>query len=103
MKHLLRCGDLTLDTDSHRVKRGTNEIRLTRQEFMLLKLLMENPDKVLTRTQILESVWGLNFNRNTNVVDVYISYLRNKIEIDGGEKMIETIKGRGYLLCAGEE
>ena len=103
MKHLLRCGDLTLDTDSHRVKRGTNEIRLTRQEFMLLKLLMENPDKVLTRTQILESVWGLNFNRNTNVVDVYISYLRNKIEIDGGEKMIETIKWRGYLLCAGEE
>lgn len=94
----LHCNDLVLHVDKHMVERGGREIKLTLQEFMLLKLLMENKNKIMSRTQILNTVWGINYNSNTNVVDVYISYLRNKIEIEGSEKLIETIKGRGYLI-----
>lgn len=68
------------------------------QEFKLLKLLMENKDKVLSRTQLLDTVWGVNYDTNTNVVDVYISYLRNKIDMDGHVKLIKTVKGRGYMI-----
>jgi len=96
--NILQCDDLTLHIDSHIVERGGKEIKLTLQEFMLLKLLMENKNRVLSRTQILNTVWGINFNSNTNVVDVYISYLRNKIDMEGCDKLIETVKGRGYLI-----
>jgi DNA-binding response OmpR family regulator len=84
--------------DRHKVERDGHDIKLTLQEFKLLRLLMENPDKVLTRTQILNTVWGINFDSNTNTVDVYISYLRNKIEIEGYPKLIDTVKGIGYLI-----
>jgi len=94
----LQCDNLLLHIDQHKVERNGQEIKLTLQEFMLLKLLMENKNKVLTRSQILDSVWGINYNSNTNVVDVYISYLRNKIDTDGFNKLIETVKGRGYLI-----
>lgn len=94
----LKCADLTLNIDKHIVERNGQEIKLTLQEFMLLKLLMENKNKVLSRSQILNTVWGVNYNSNTNVVDVYISYLRNKIDKEGCEKLIETVKGRGYLI-----
>ena len=59
---------------------------------------MENKNKVLPRTQILDTVWGINYDTNTNVVDVYISYLRNKIDMKGCSKLIDTVKGRGYLI-----
>ncbi|MBB4035406.1 DNA-binding response OmpR family regulator [Dysgonomonas hofstadii] len=97
---ILVCNDLKMDVDRHWVERAGNEIKLTLQEFKLLKLLLENKDKVLSRTQLLDTVWGLNYDTNTNVVDVYISYLRNKIDIAGLPKLIKTIKGRGYILQA---
>lgn len=100
---VLECDDLKLYIDEHRIERGGNEIKLTLQEFKLLKILMENKNKVLPRSQILDSVWGINYDSNTNVVDVYISYLRNKIDIEGHTKLIETIKGRGYMIRTHEE
>lgn len=95
---ILQCDDLKLYIDEHRIERGNTEIKLTLQEFKLLKILMENKNKVLPRSQILDSVWGINYDSNTNVVDVYISYLRNKVDIEGHTKLIETIKGRGYMI-----
>ncbi len=87
---ILVCNDLKMDVDRHWVERAGNEIKLTLQEFKLLKLLLENKDKVLSRTQLLDTVWGgLNYDTNTNVVDVYISYLRNKIDIAGLPKLIK--------------
>lgn len=95
---VLRCDDLVLYIEKHQVERRGREIKLTLQEFKLLQLLMENTNKVLTRSQILQNVWGLDYDTNTNVVDVYISYLRNKIDAEGSCKLIETVKGRGYLI-----
>ena len=95
---ILTCQDLTLNVDEHRVERAGEEIKLTLQEFKLLKLLLENKDRVLGRTEILNTVWGIDYNANTNVVDVYISYLRNKIEKKELPKLIHTVKGRGYLI-----
>lgn len=95
---ILECDDLKLYIDEHRIERGDTEIKLTLQEFKLLKILMENKNKVLPRSQILDSVWGINYDSNTNVVDVYISYLRNKVDLEGHTKLIETIKGRGYMI-----
>ena len=95
---VLKSDDLILHIDKHIVERAGHEIKLTLQEFKLLQLLMENKNKVLTRTQILDNVWGVDYDSNTNVVDVYISYLRNKIDSDYDNKLIETIKGRGYLI-----
>lgn len=99
---LLECGSLKLYTEEYCVMRDDEEIRLTMQEFKLLKLLMENRNKVLSRAFILDKVWGIHYDTNTNVVDVYISYLRNKIEIKGQAKLIETIKGSGYTIHSGE-
>ncbi len=95
---VLRCEDLVLFIDKHQVQRAGKEIKLTLQEFKLLQLLMENKNRVLTRSQILHSVWSVDYETNTNVVDVYISYLRNKVDVDHAPKLIETIKGRGYLI-----
>ncbi|OJU49396.1 MAG: DNA-binding response regulator [Bacteroidales bacterium 45-6] len=95
---VLECDDLLLDVERHFVKRGNVEIKLTLQEFKLLQLLMENKNKVLPRSQILDTVWGINYDPNTNVVDVYISYLRNKVDANCDNKLIQTIKGRGYLI-----
>ncbi|MCC8173983.1 MAG: response regulator transcription factor [Odoribacter sp.] len=100
---VLKCDDLVLYVDQHRIERNGKEIKVTLQEFMLLKLLMENKNKVLPRSYILENVWGINYNTNTNVVDVYISYLRNKMDTDENHRLIETIKGRGYLIRTKEE
>ena len=95
---MLECADLKMYIDRHKVERNGHDIKLTLQEFKLLQLLMENPDRVLTRSHILDTVWGINYDSNTNVVDVYISYLRNKIDIEGYPRLIETVKGRGYLI-----
>lgn len=95
---VLESGDLKLYPDRHRVERGGKEIKLTLQEFKLLKLLMENQDKVISRSQLLDTVWGVNYDTNTNVVEVYISYLRNKVDTAEHAKLIKTIKGRGYMI-----
>lgn len=97
-ENILTCDDLNLYVDRHIVERAGIEIKLTLQEFKLLQLLMGNRNKVVARSQILDTVWGINYDSNTNVVDVYISYLRNKIDANFENKLIQTVKGRGYLI-----
>ena len=97
-ENVLTCDDLKLFSDRHIVERDGEEMKLTLQEFKLLQLLMENKNKVLSRVQILDSVWGIDYDSNTNVVDVYISYLRNKVDASSENKLIQTVKGRGYLI-----
>lgn len=96
--NVLICDNLVLDAEAHQVKRGDVAIRLTLQEFKLLQLLMENKNRVVSRSEILEAVWGINYDTGTNVVDVYISYLRNKLDTEPEQKLIHTVKGRGYLI-----
>lgn len=96
--NLLQCGELVVNLISREVKVGEVSIDLTAREFSLLELLMRSPDRVFTRTQILEHVWGYDFDPETNVVDVYIRRLRNKINIIQGVQYIETIRGVGYRL-----
>ena len=94
---LLRVGDLTLDEDSHEVMRGRDEITLTATEFELLRFLMRNPKRVLSKAQILDRVWHYDFGGQANVVELYISYLRKKIDA-GRAPMIHTMRGAGYVL-----
>ncbi len=93
----LSVGDLTLDEDSHEVTRGGEEISLTATEFELLRFLMRNPRRVLSKAQILDRVWNYDFGGQANVVELYISYLRKKIDA-GREPMIHTMRGAGYVL-----
>ncbi len=90
-------GDLTLDEDSHEVFRGSDEIHLTATEFELLRYLMRNPRRVLSKAQILDRVWNYDFGGQANVVELYISYLRKKIDADRAP-MIHTMRGAGYVL-----
>ncbi len=94
---LLVVGDLTLDEESHEVTRGGTSIHLTATEFELLRFLMRNPRRVLSKAQILDRVWSYDFGGQANVVELYISYLRRKIDA-GREPMIHTRRGAGYLL-----
>ncbi|MDR4478241.1 MAG: response regulator transcription factor [Nitrospira sp.] len=98
----LKAKDLEMDPASRRVWRGGKEIVLTSKEFALLEYLLRNRDIVLTRTAILERVWGLNYDPMTNVVDVYIRSLRVKIDRDFGSPLIATVRGVGYKLETGE-
>lgn len=91
-----------MDPASRRVWRGGKDITLTSKEFSLLEFLLRNRDIVLTRTAILERVWGLNYDPMTNVVDVYIRSLRVKIDKDFGVPLIATVRGVGYKLEASE-
>jgi len=90
-------GDLVLDEDSHEVFRGGEDIALTATEFELLRYLMRNPRRVLSKAQILDRVWNYDFGGQANVVELYISYLRKKIDV-GREPMIHTMRGAGYVL-----
>lgn len=90
-------GDLILDEDSHEVSRGGDEIRLTATEFALLRYLMRNARRVLSKAQILEEVWDYDFDGRSNVIELYISYLRRKIDA-GRTPMIHTLRGSGYVL-----
>lgn len=90
-------GDLTLDEDSHEVTRGGDVINLTATEFELLRYLMRNPRRVLSKAQILDRVWNYDFGGQANVVELYISYLRKKIDADR-PAMIHTMRGAGYVL-----
>lgn len=91
------CHNLKVNLDEHSVFQNENPIDLSPREYKLLLFLLENKNKVVSRTQILNAVWGINYDNNTNVVDVYISYLRNKID-ENQHKFIHTIKGTGYML-----
>jgi len=94
---LITVGDLTLDEDSHEVTRAGAQIQLTATEFELLRYLMRNPKRVLSKAQILDRVWNYDFGGQANVVELYISYLRKKIDA-GRDPMIHTMRGVGYVL-----
>lgn len=94
----IQIGDLEIDLLRHKVSRENKNIDLTTQEFALLVFLAEHPGEVLSRTLIAESVWDINFNTETNVIDVAIRRLRQKIDSDYENKLIHTIRGRGYVL-----
>lgn len=98
---ILRVGDLTLDEDSHEVSRGGDEITLTATEFELLRYLMRNPKRVLSKAQILDRVWNYDFGGQANVVELYVSYLRKKVDV-GRAPMIHTMRGAGYVLKPAE-
>ena len=93
-------GDLVLDEDSHEVTRGGEPITLTSTEYELLRFLMHNPKRVLSKTQILDRVWSYDFGGRSNIVELYISYLRKKID-SGRSPMIHTLRGAGYVLKPG--
>ncbi|MBC9914722.1 response regulator transcription factor [Chitinophaga varians] len=98
-KEILTLADLRLDTTSKTASREGQEITLTAKEYALLELLLKNTGKVLSRALISEAVWGLEFDTGTNTIDVYVNYLRNKIEKGfSGEKLIHTVVGMGYVM-----
>lgn len=90
--------DLTLDVLSHKVERAGKEIELTTKQYTLLAYLMRNAGTIVTRTMISEHVWDIHYDVSTNVIDVYINYLRTKIDKGHKKKLIKTIRGRGYTL-----
>ncbi|WP_026275667.1 response regulator transcription factor [Salinispora tropica] len=98
---VLTVGDLSLDEDSHEVSRDGQLINLTATEFELLRYLMRNPRRVLSKAQILDRVWNYDFGGQANVVELYISYLRKKIDV-GRAPMIHTLRGAGYVLKPAE-
>ncbi len=95
--NVLRFADLTIDLDKHRVLRDDQEIVLTPKEFALLEFLVRNKDKVCTRTRIIEHVWDMNFESDTSVIDVYINYLRKKLDPARDRSYIQTVRGVGYV------
>jgi DNA-binding response OmpR family regulator len=97
---ILRAADLVLDPIAHRVTRGGRLIELTSREYSLLQYLLQHPNQVLTRTMIVEHVWGYDFDNFSNVVDVYVNYLRNKVDRGFEPKLIHTVRGVGYVLKA---
>ncbi len=94
----LQIADLVLDPTLHRVTRSGKEINLTSKEFALLECFMRHPNQVLSRSLLSEKIWDENFESFTNVIDVYINYLRNKIDKDFEPKLIHTVRGVGYIM-----
>ena len=97
---VLTVGDLTLDTISRVAKRGGREVELTSREFRLLEYLMRSAGRVCSRMMILEKVWEYNFDPGSNVVDVYVGRLREKIDADPGPRLLHSVRGEGYLMKA---
>ena len=95
---VLQAGDLTLDPARHRVRRGDVELTLTPREFALLQYLIRHREQVLSKTQILENVWDAHYDGDDNIVEVYIGYLRKKIDVPFGRRSIDTVRGVGYRL-----
>lgn len=95
---ILRCADIVLNIETREVFRGDRLIQLTAKEFDLLEYLMTHYFQVLTRAQILENVWGYNYSGNSNIVEVYVRYLRNKLNRQNEKNLILTIRGVGYIL-----
>jgi heavy metal response regulator len=98
LQPVLQVADLTLDPVERSVYRGSEKIELTSKEFTLLDYFMRNPGRVLTRTMIAEHVWNYDFDSMTNVIDVYVNYLRKKIDRGKDTKLIHTVRGVGYVL-----
>lgn len=94
----LKYEDLSIDLNTKTARRGEKEVKLTPKEFALLKYLMENPERILSRTEIAEKVWDTHFDTGTNFIDVYINYLRSKIDKDFDSKLIQTRTGIGFIL-----
>ena len=96
--NILRANDLELNLDSMEVKRGDKKINLTAKELQLLEYLLRNKNRVVSRADIAINVWDMSFDSNTNVIDVYINYLRNKVDKPFEDKLIQTQVGLGYIL-----
>jgi DNA-binding response OmpR family regulator len=99
---VLRVGDLELDIVRHEVRRGDRRVELSRREFSLLEFFMRNPGQLLTRSQLAERVWGFDFFHDSNVVEVYVGYLRRKLETPDAQTSIRTVRGMGYILDAAD-
>lgn len=97
-ENILRIADLEMDADAKLVKRNGQEINLTSTEYRMLEYFMKNQRKIISRMDLLENVWGVDFNMATNVVDVYLNYLRKKIDKDFEHKLLHTVIGMGYIL-----
>ena len=95
---VLRLGDLTLDPATRTVTRGKRRISLTAREYALLEYFLRNPNRVLTRPMIAQHVWGLDFDSESNIIDVYVGYLRRKIDGDGEPRLLHTVRGAGYTM-----
>jgi two-component system response regulator MprA len=95
---VLSLDDLTLDTSKREVKRGENTLDLTKTEFDLLHILLEQQGIVLSRDYLYEHIWGFNFETNSKSLDVYIGYLRRKLDANGTEKLLHTVRGVGYVM-----
>jgi DNA-binding response OmpR family regulator len=96
--NFLRAADLEMNLDNKEVHRAGKRIKLTAKEFQLLEYLMRNKNRVVSRADLAINVWDVDFNTNTNVIDVYINYVRNKVDRDFGHKLIQTHVGMGYIL-----
>ncbi|HPZ34888.1 MAG TPA: response regulator transcription factor [Microbacteriaceae bacterium] len=99
---IIRAGDLTMDQDTHEVTIGTEQVELSPTEFKLLRYLMLNPNRVLSKAQILDHVWEYDFNGDAGIVESYISYLRRKLDPHSSEPLIQTKRGFGYMLKVGK-
>jgi len=95
---VLRFSDLVLDGPGHTVRRGARDVELTRTEFLLLELFLQHPRQVLTRSVVFERVWGYDFGPASNGLEVYVGYLRRKLEAEGEPRLIHTVRGVGYVL-----
>jgi heavy metal response regulator len=95
---VLRVRDLRLDPASRKVIRGERRIELTSREYALLEYFMRNPGRVLTRPMLVQHVWGLDFDPESNIVDVYVGYLRRKVDAPGEPRLLHTVRGAGYVL-----
>ena len=99
---VLRFADLELDSEGHEARRDGRTLDLTRTEFLLLELFMRNPRQALTRSVIVEHVWGYDFGPTSNAIEVYIGYLRRKTEAGGAPRLLHTVRGVGYVLRAAD-
>jgi len=98
VSQLLEVADLTMNLNTKEVHRGGKEIELTAREFKFLEYLLKNKNRVVSRADILENVWEVGFDLGTNVIDVYVNYLRKKIEHGFSSKLIKTVIGMGYII-----
>lgn len=102
-EQLSRFADIVLDDYAKTVKRGDTPVTLTATEYKLLHLFLENPRKVISRTEILQEIWGTDVHMGSNVVDVYVNYLRKRLEVGGLPRLIHTVIGMGYVLKEADE
>jgi DNA-binding response OmpR family regulator len=98
VKTKLKYSDLTLDTIAHKASRSGKQIELTAREYALIEYFMNNRGKLISRQELAKEIWGYNFDPGTNVVDVYVNHLRNKIDTDFAVKLLQTERGKGYYL-----